>query len=80
MFAPLEGKRKFYIMDDADTMTIEAANCLLKALEEPPGYVTIILVASNPSLLPSTILSRCQRLRFLPLKLEEVARLLATQG
>jgi DNA polymerase-3 subunit delta' len=80
MFAPLEGRRKLYILDDADTMTAEAANCLLKSLEEPPHYVTIILVAANPSLLPATILSRCQRLRFLPLSLEQTAALLADQG
>ena len=46
---PIISTKKVYILKDADTMTKEAGNCLLKTLEEPPEYVTIILIASNES-------------------------------
>ena len=44
---PIISKNKVYIIDDADKMTNEAQNCLLKTLEEPPEFVTIILIGSN---------------------------------
>ena len=55
-------------------MTIEAQNCLLKTLEEPPEYITIILICSNEDNLLSTIKSRCTRMHFEPIKDEEVER------
>lgn len=61
---PYEAKIKTFIMDDADKLTLEAANALLKILEEPPRDSLIILVTSKPQLLPETIVSRCQRLKF----------------
>lgn len=61
---PIISKNKVYIIDNADLMTREAQNCLLKTLEEPPEFVTIILICSNESNFLSTIKSRCTILRF----------------
>ena len=61
---PIISTKKVYILKDADTMTKEAGNCLLKTLEEPPEYVTIILIASNESALLNTIRSRLMKVIF----------------
>ena len=61
---PIISTKKVYIIDDADTMTREAQNCLLKTLEEPPEFVNIILIGSNESNFLSTIKSRCMILKF----------------
>ena len=58
------GGYRVAILDQADQMTLEAANSLLKTLEEPGSQVLILLVSSRPNRLPVTIRSRCQRLRF----------------
>jgi DNA polymerase-3 subunit delta' len=68
-FRPFEGKKKVVIVDDADTMNQSAANALLKTLEEPPEDSLIILIASRPDRLPSTIRSRCSRIMFQTLPL-----------
>lgn len=57
---PFEGKRKVFIIHDADRMTTKAANSLLKTLEEPPPHVILLLTASDTQLLLPTIVSRCQ--------------------
>ena len=64
MYRPLIGERKICLIDDADRMTIGAANALLKTLEEPPAHSLFLVVSSRPAALPSTIRSRCQALRF----------------
>lgn len=64
---PLEGKKKVYIIQEASTMTQEAANSLLKTLEEPQGETLFILITSNIQGLLPTIVSRCQLARFKPL-------------
>jgi DNA polymerase III subunit delta' len=64
IYRPLIGDRKICIIDDADRLTIGAANALLKTLEEPPDHSLFLLVSSRPASLPSTIRSRCQALRF----------------
>lgn len=56
---PVEGELKFYIIRDADKMTVQAQNALLKILEEPPSFVVFILISENVNLLLSTIRSRC---------------------
>ncbi|MBQ3414542.1 MAG: hypothetical protein IJH39_04175 [Clostridia bacterium] len=61
---PIISKRKIYIIDNADLMTLEAQNCLLKTLEEPPEFVTIILIGQNEDAFLATIKSRCMILRF----------------
>lgn len=66
IYRPLMGERKICLIDDADRLTIGAANALLKTLEEPPGHGLFILISSRPQALPVTIRSRCQSLRFTP--------------
>ncbi len=61
---PIISSQKVYIIDNSDKMTTEAQNCLLKTLEEPPKYITIILVGTNENAFLSTIKSRCTILRF----------------
>ena len=65
MYRPLIGERKICLIDDADRMTIGAANALLKTLEEPPEHSLFLVISSRPAALPATIRSRCQALRFL---------------
>lgn len=60
---PNEGRRKVYIIEDADTMNTQAQNALLKLLEEPPESAAFILEAANASLLLPTVRSRCEMIR-----------------
>ncbi len=69
---PFEGKEKVFIIDGAELLSIEAANRLLKTLEEPVGGVTFILLTTNEKLLPATVVSRCQRLELPPLPGPEI--------
>lgn len=69
---PYEGRTKVYVIDGADNMTEEAANCLLKTLEEPPKDTVIMLLASNMSRLMPTIISRCWKVMFYPLGEETI--------
>jgi len=69
---PFEGKYKVFIIDGAEQLSIEAANCLLKTLEEPVAGVIFILLTTNERLLPATVVSRCQRLELSPLAAGEV--------
>lgn len=71
---PIISNKKVYIIDNADTMTKEAQNCLLKTLEEPPEYIAIILICSNEETMLSTIKSRCTRMHFEELKNEEIKK------
>ena len=71
---PIISNKKVYIIDNADTMTTEAQNCLLKTLEEPPEYITIILICTNEDNLLSTIKSRCTRMHFEPISIEEIKK------
>jgi DNA polymerase-3 subunit delta' len=63
---PYEGKHRVFIIDSAEHLNEESANCLLKTLEEPPPEVLIILLAANDARLLPTIVSRCQRVELLP--------------
>ena len=76
---PIISNNKVYIIDNADTMTTEAQNCLLKTLEEPPEYITIILICTNEGNLLSTIKSRCTRMQFEPIKDEELKEYIKTK-
>jgi len=69
---PFEGRRKVFIIDGAELLSTEAANCLLKTLEEPEEGVIFILLTTNERLLPSTVISRCQRLELAPLAVAEI--------
>ena len=61
---PIISSKKVYIINHADKMTIEAQNCLLKTLEEPPEFVVIILTTSNLNAILTTIKSRCMKINF----------------
>ena len=65
---PIISNKKVYIINDADKMTTEAQNCLLKTLEEPPEYSTIILIGSNENAFLNTIKSRCMKIAFQPIE------------
>jgi len=73
---PYEARRKVYIIEDAHLMTEEAANALLKTLEEPPVNSIFILTTSNISRLFQTIISRCQVVKFSPLSPEIIENIL----
>ncbi len=75
-YRPFEAERRVYIIDEADALTGEAQDALLKTLEEPPASALIVLVTAYPDTLRATIQSRCRRLRFGPLAEAEVARVL----
>ena len=61
---PFKNKKKIYIIDKAEKMTLEASNCLLKTIEEPPYYAIIILICSKIDPILPTIVSRCQIINF----------------
>ena len=77
---PMTGRKRVFIVTSADTMDDEAANALLKILEEPPLFTHVILLAENPALLLPTIRSRCQMLTFLPVSDEEIEKALLDGG
>ena len=73
-------RRRFLIVDPVDAMRDEAANALLKTLEEPPPATGFVLVTAQVSSLLPTILSRCQRVRFSPVPVPDVERWLTARG
>jgi DNA polymerase-3 subunit delta' len=78
-FKPLEGRWRAVIIDDADKMRDEAANALLKTLEEPSASNILILISSRPYSMPATIISRCRHMRFNPLPAAAISRFLVEQ-
>lgn len=76
---PIISNKKVYIIDDADLMTKEAQNCLLKTLEEPPEFAVIILIGSNENAFLPTIKSRCMILHFNRLSDTEIKSYLQEQ-
>jgi DNA polymerase-3 subunit delta' len=74
--SPYRGRRKVAIIEDADFLNEEGANCLLKTLEEPPADAVIMLVGTSEQKQLPTIRSRCQAIRFLPLQRDEAIRLI----
>ena len=71
---------KIYVIDEAQKMTVEAQNALLKTLEEPPKYAIIILITDNKESLLDTIKSRCEIIKFTPIPMQEVASYLTMNG
>ncbi|MGB0757083.1 MAG: DNA polymerase III subunit gamma/tau [Patescibacteria group bacterium] len=67
-YPPNNAKMKVFIIDEVHMLTTEAFNALLKTLEEPPSYVLFILATTELHKLPDTIISRCQRFDFYPVK------------
>ncbi len=79
-YRPFEARRRVVIVDEADGLGAPAQSALLKTLEEPPPGTIFILISARPDALLPTVLSRCSRLRFMPLSPSEVASALAKRG
>jgi DNA polymerase-3 subunit delta' len=71
-YRPYEGGKRVFVVEAAEAMRDESQNALLKTLEEPPGFVHLILLTSEPAGLLETIASRCQPVDFAPLPIEAV--------
>jgi DNA polymerase-3 subunit delta' len=78
--APYEGRYRVFILPGMERATIEAANSLLKTLEEPPGQVVLALTAVHAEALPATVVSRCQRLDLRPAAYATVEAMLREKG
>jgi DNA polymerase-3 subunit delta' len=76
-YRPFEGGKRVFVVEAAEAMRDESQNALLKTLEEPPGYVHLILLSSESEALLETIASRCQPVDFAPLSAEVLEELLA---
>jgi len=74
---PTLGKYKIYIIDEVHMLSIGAFNALLKTLEEPPAHAIFILATTEPHKIPTTILSRCQRLDFKKITSENIVNKLS---
>jgi DNA polymerase-3 subunit delta' len=73
---PFEGNHKVFIIDGAELLSLEAANRLLKTLEEPEAKVVFILLTTNENRLLKTVVSRCQRIELKPMPLTEETQVL----
>ena len=69
-YRPFEGSKRVFVVEAAEAMRDESQNALLKTLEEPPAFVHLILLSSEPEALLETIASRCQPVDFVPLSPE----------
>jgi DNA polymerase-3 subunit delta' len=78
-FLPYEARSRFFIIAEADRMNDEAANALLKTLEEPAPTTHIFLVTARPDSLLPTVRSRCQTLRFAPVAVDAIEKHLITE-
>lgn len=78
--APYEGRRRVFILRRVDLASNEAANSLLKTLEEPPAHVVLALTAVHADGLPPTVVSRCQRLQLRPLAYHVIETALVERG
>jgi DNA polymerase-3 subunit delta' len=77
---PFEARHRIFVLERADTMNDEAANALLKTLEEPPHYVVLLLLTDRVTQVLPTIASRCQPVRFDPLAADALADRLQSRG
>ncbi len=77
---PYEAQRRVFILQDAERMSDAAANAMLKTLEEPPPYATLLLVANTAGDLLPTIVSRCQSLKLRPVQRSILAEALQERG
>jgi DNA polymerase-3 subunit delta' len=73
---PYEGNSKVFIVTEGDRMTVEASNAFLKLLEEPPDDTVILMTTSRLHALLPTIRSRCEEIRFSPIPLDELKKIL----
>ncbi|MBQ8184556.1 MAG: DNA polymerase III subunit delta [Lachnospiraceae bacterium] len=72
MIKPYSSPYKVYIVDEAEKMTVQAQNALLKTIEEPPAYGVILLLTTNSGMFLPTIISRCVTLKLKPLRDKQV--------
>jgi DNA polymerase-3 subunit delta' len=79
-YKPYESQRTVIIIDGCESLTLPAANALLKTLEEPPPSALLLLLTSKKDALPLTIISRCQQISFRPLAPSYIRALLIQQG
>ena len=79
VYAPVHGKRRVCIIEQADTLNTYSENSILKVLEEPPDYAVMILLSRNPTSLLPTIRSRCRLVRFHAAATTEVEEVLRTR-
>jgi DNA polymerase III subunit delta' len=80
VYRPYEGGKRVFVIEAAEAMRDESQNALLKTLEEPPAFVHLILLSSEPAALLETIASRCQPVDFAPLPREAVEAVLREGG
>jgi DNA polymerase-3 subunit delta' len=79
-YRPFEGGSRVFVVESAEAMRDESQNALLKTLEEPPEYVHLILLSSEPAALLETVTSRCQAIEFAPLPVEAIEAELSGAG
>jgi DNA polymerase III subunit delta' len=79
-YRPFEGGKRVFVVEAAEAMRDESQNALLKTLEEPPGFVHLILLSSEGEGLLETVASRCQAIEFAPLPAEVLEEALAGEG
>ena len=77
---PFSGKKRVFIVPEAEKMTPQAQNALLKTIEEPPEYVVILLLTESEEALLETIRSRCVKLKMRPVPEQELRRALLSGG
>jgi DNA polymerase-3 subunit delta' len=77
---PYEGEHRVFIIDPAEMLSLEAANCLLKTLEEPLGKVLFVLLSAEPERLPETVVSRCQRIDLHPVQPVDIEETLVARS
>ena len=77
---PFEASYRIFVLERADTLIEQAANALLKTLEEPPSYVVLLLLTDKPSQVLPTIASRCQPVRFDAPSTDQLAQRLQSHG
>jgi DNA polymerase-3 subunit delta' len=80
VLAPYEGLHRVAILRQLDKASIEAANSLLKLLEEPPRHMILVVTAAATEALPATIVSRCQRLDLRPVRTRVIEEALSERG
>ena len=77
---PMVGRKRIFVVDQAEKMNEEAANSVLKILEEPPSFTHLILITHNPYLILPTIKSRCQDLGFSQISKYDIEKVLVERG
>jgi DNA polymerase III subunit delta' len=80
VYRPFEGGKRVFVVEAAEALRDESQNALLKTLEEPPDFVHLILLSSEPEILLETIASRCQPVDFVPLSAEVLEAELLADG